>query len=118
MITKRPDKYDIKRRILVNKLFNGQLLNQEEKQLLDYHIFSSTYGTLDNRVKNKVNNSKSKSRYALQRLFLPLDTIKNVYPYFYEHKLLIPLLPIYRVITSIKRNKNHIKQEIITLVKI
>lgn len=110
--------YEHKRRNLVSKLFDGKKLNDDEKELLDYYIFSSTYGTLNNRVKNKVNKNNSKIKYAISRLFLSLDTIKNVYPYFYEHKILIPFLPAYRIVTSIRRKNHHIKTELKTLIKL
>ena len=39
----------------------------------------------------------------IQRIFLPMESIRRVYPFFYKHKILIPFLPLYRII-HLRRN--------------
>ena len=110
--------YEARRRKLVKVLFEGKKMCNDEKRLLDYYIFSSTYGTLENRVRNSVNQGNGKAEYAWKRLFLPLDTVKNVYPFFYNHKILLPILPMYRLFYSLCKSRKKILTEIKTLIKV
>ena len=109
--------YENKSRNLALALFNGICLSDDEKTLLDYYIFSGTYGNIDNLIKNKLNKDNvNKAQYAIRRLFLPMEMIREHYPLFYNHPILIPLLPLYRIIThtSLKRIINEFK----TLIKL
>ena len=108
--------YEIKSRLLAMDLFNGKMLNDDEKELLNYYIFSGTYGKIENSVKNSVlKNSNSKLKYILSRMILPMDAINKSYPLFYKYRILLPFLPIYRLVRN--RNLKRIKTEIITLMK-
>lgn len=88
--------------MLVKDLFEGHKLNNDERKLLDYFIFSGTYGTL----KNSINNKGGKIQYLLNRVFPSRDFIKKRYPLFYKYKILMPILPFIRIGSAIiKRPK-------------
>lgn len=109
-------------------LFNGKRLNDREKELLDYYIFSGTYGNTENLVENQLEKTgggfKAKIRYFADRFFVPLSkknpmykAYKVQYPAFYKNKLLLPFLPFYRLFHSLKTSRRRILTEIKALVK-
>ena len=109
--------FEEKNRLLAIRLFSGEPLAEAEREMLDYMIFSGTHGTVTNLVTNRVNRFGGgiggKVKYTLTRIFLPMDTVKRIYPFFYRHKLLLPVLPIYRLIVN--RRKSSWRQEWKTL---
>lgn len=121
--------YEKKSYTLALKLFNGVKLDAEEKQFLDYYIFSGTYGTTENLVENGIKASgggiTSRIRYGLDRFTVPVSrdnpsykAYEAQYPIFYKYKLLLPLLPFYRLIHSLKNSRKRIITEIRTLMKL
>ena len=114
------DEYEQKRRNLVDKIFNEKPLSQEENTMLEYYIFSYTYGNLENKIEHDLERlgKGSKVRYLLKRLFPPMKQIESYWNFFYRHKWLIPVLWIYRPIKGLFTNKKNIYQEIEYLNKI
>ncbi len=111
--------FEQKRRNLAMKVFSGNQLDTDEKQLLDYYIFSGTYGTTENRVINSVDKTlTSKIKYLCRRLFPTLPEIRASYPFFYKHKILIPFLFIYRIGLMLTKNRKRVLSEIKTLTRI
>ena len=121
--------YEKNSRNLAQKLFGGVKLDAEEMQFLDYYIFSGTYGTTENFVKNGVKSRgggiTSRIRYGLDRFTVPVsknnpsyEAYSVQYSFFYKHKLLLPLLPFYRLIHGLKNSRKRIITEIRTLMKL
>lgn len=111
--------YEKKSRNISKKLFEGIKLNDEEKQFLDYFIFSGTYGSLENSVSNKVVSKQgSKMKYLIDRVFLPMYVVKKTFPVFYKNPILLPFLPFYRLFRSFKKNRSMIMKEIKMLIKL
>ena len=98
-------------------LFSGNELSSEEQEMLEYIIFSGTYGNIKHSVDNKIEKygggKKGKRKYILSRLFLSMEDIKAYYPFFYKHKILLPGLFFYRlgraVTVSRKKTKAQLK---------
>ncbi len=103
------------RRLAVN-LFGGKKLTDEDQKMLEYIISSGTYGTLVNSVQNRLNkygNGKTaKAKYIIHRLFIPMEDIKVHYPFFYKHKILLPVLFFYRIGKSLTKGKIKTKTEL------
>lgn len=111
--------YERKRRNLSLKLLDGVRVDEEEKQLLDHYIFSGTYGTIENSVHNSTDGTiGSKIRYTHKRLFLTMPQIKNSYPFFYKHKILLPALFFYRLGKMATKSRKRVVSEIKTLVRV
>ena len=115
------DAFEAQNRSLALHLFGGQPLTGEEEQMLAYMISSGTHGTLENSVKNRVSRYgggwAGKLRYLRARLFVPLDTVRVNYPFFYRHRIFLPFLPLYRLVRSIGRKKSRICTELKLLKK-
>lgn len=90
--------YEQQNRELAMKVFQGQSLSEEEREQMDYYIFSGTYGTFNNSFKNLIDEKAqgSKKRYILQRVFPPLEHYKVWFPWAYRHKILIPVAWLFR----------------------
>lgn len=77
-------------------------LSHEEQEMLYYYLSSGVYGTVERGVENRVkkyrsiSGKRSKVGYLFSRLFPGMDTYKH-YPFFYKHKLLLPVCWVYRV---------------------
>ena len=89
-------------RALALRVFSGEPLSEEERDALDYMIFSGGKGTLRNKIVHRVERDggglKGRLRYIGRRLFPPMRTVKRKFPLFYRHKILLPFLPAYRLI--------------------
>lgn len=84
-------------------------LSERQKELLEYHLFSSVYGTQTQYYKNKLHqfnqsekeiSGKTKLYYIWTRLFLSRKQMKiwcriNA-PVFIKHPWMMPLAPIWR----------------------
>lgn len=121
-IRNETDKLDItdfeqKNKKLALDLFSGKKLSAEEQQMLEYIIFSGTYGSTKNNVENKVKKfgggKKGRRKFIMSRLFIPMSEIKAYHPFFYKHKVLLPGLFFYRlgraVTVSRKKTKAQLK---------
>ena len=105
--------FEAQNRSLAQRLFSGETLTETDQQMLNYILDSGVYGTLNHRVENGIRkNGESKLRYMLNRFFVPVSE-KNPsysdyaasYPFFYRHKILLPLLPFYRTFRSLKAGR-------------
>jgi hypothetical protein len=116
------DDYECKARSLANKIFGGTelpTLSANETKMLEYYLFSGTYGTVENSVKNKINvENQSKFEYVFHRIFPPMSMIKSFYPFFYKYKILLPFLWIYRIFKGIFVSRAKVRAEIRTIRKL
>ena len=98
-------------RRLATSLFRDGTITDET--MFAYILASNVYGTLEHKVDNTLMNSgKTRSHYTLQRLSIPFrredyryKAFAAKYPFFYRNKLLLPLLPFYRVLRSIRAGR-------------
>lgn len=95
------------------RLFEGGELGVDDRKTLSYVLSSGAYGTFEHRVENKTQGKKwGKIRYMAERFAVPVSS-KNPrykcysawYPFFYRHKVLLPLLPFYRIFRSVKEGR-------------
>ena len=96
-----------------------KLLSREEREMLLYYLSSGVYGTFERGIENQMrkfrnkNGSKSKLNYLWSRLILDMESIKRYYPFFYKHKVLLPLLLPYRLLGAMfdkSRRKNMVTE--------
>ena len=92
--------FEKRNRTLALRVFHAggmQKLSEKETELLDYFIESEAYGSTPHAIRN-YSRHIGMARYLMRRVFLPMEAVERYYPFFYRHKLLLPILPIYRVI--------------------
>ncbi|MBP3793533.1 MAG: nucleotidyltransferase family protein [Ruminococcus sp.] len=121
--------YEKQSRELAMHLLGGKKLSVQEQQMLDYIIFSGTYGTFENVFNNNVCNHRNinlaKMRYIWSRLSFPISK-SNVryipysqrYNWFYKNKARLPLLFFYRIGLALTSSRNKSKAELNALRKI
>ena len=108
--------YERLNRSLAQKLFSkdGGKLTAGEDKMFDYIISSGTYGTLE----HKIDNTGGKIKYFVRRVFGPIgkndpdrDHFRKTYATFFNHPILLPLLPFYRLFKALKTSPKRIKAE-------
>ena len=111
---------------LAEKVFSSATfpeLTEREQELLDYYLTSSTYGTITRTGENMVrkiysqNKSRSKIGYIWRRIIPDKKHMKANFPFFYKHKLLLPIGYIWRIIRAPFIRKERIKAEMKALRK-
>lgn len=113
--------FEQKSRSLSKKIFNdpdATVLSDDEREMLEYYLFSGTYGTMDNAIHHRIQtlteqtSSTSKFEYILHRVFPPMEFYKEGYPFFYRHKILLPVAWTFRLIKGITVRGKYTKKEI------
>ena len=105
--------YELSRRQLVFDIFERGRIAPEQRRLLDYYVFSGTYGTIENSVRNATDRTgSSKLKYIFRRVFIPMKSIKGSYPFFYRHKYLIPFLIMYRMFRMVTVSRKRVLSEV------
>ncbi|SCG88329.1 Uncharacterised protein [uncultured Clostridium sp.] len=118
--------YEQHSRGLAEKLFSAVRplaeieLTEDEKEMLLYYCDATTYGTVDNRVNNRLHelqeNSESitlrtKLKYCRVRLFPGREFCKFVYPFVYKHPWTLPFFWVWRIVDRGIANKKNVQQE-------
>lgn len=91
--------FEERNRSLAMKLFSteeNRELDDDEKEMLFFISESGTYGRQEHLAIKKIHSS-GMFQYVFRRIFLPMESIRRIYPFFYRHRILIPFLPLYRV---------------------
>lgn len=103
-----------------------QLLTDEENKLLVDCVFSGTYGTLDNRVRKKLDlmqkdgaeiSAGTKAKYIFRRIIPDMEYYKTWVPFVYKHKILIPFYLVYRFLKGIFKNGRKLLKELNVLIR-
>ncbi len=84
-------------RRLALRLFDGETLNREDREMLGYILSSGTFGTVENRAENRVAD-KGKFRYLLSRLTIPYPVMRRDYPVLKKAPVLYPAVWVWRFI--------------------
>ena len=98
-------------RSLAVHLFDGEKLTVEEQKTLDYIISSGTYGTIANGVENKIQKN-GRMGFFLSRVFVPMNTMKNLYPVLRKAPWLYPAVDLWRIISKFFTNNKKYMYEV------
>ncbi|MGN0629920.1 MAG: nucleotidyltransferase family protein [Ruminococcus sp.] len=113
--------YEKRSRSLSMKIFSSvhlPKLSDDEKESLEYYMLSGTYGTIDQFSQRKIDTvheqigTKSRASYIWHRIFPPMETYKMYFPFFYKHKILLPVGWSYRLIRGVTVRRKKLKSEI------
>lgn len=113
--------FEAQNREFTMNLFNGEELTAQDQTMLEYIFSSGAYGTVQNRIQNKIdkygNGFAGQVKYAFHRLFLPMDVVRAVFPVFAKYPVLLPFLPIYRVLNGLIKRRKKVLSELKILIK-
>ena len=118
--------FEKERRSLAMKAFSPDgipALNEAEEAMLKSYFDYGTYGTLSHSVETSVEKyfsekpNSSKLSYIWRKIFPDSEHMKTWYPFFYKHKLLLPIGYIWRWIKAIFRKRQKIKAELNAVIK-
>lgn len=113
-------------RQLTEKLFSSTVfpvLTEDEQEMLLEYLNYGTYGTTEhaaeNKVKKYINDSEKHTKlgFVLNMLIPDMEFMKNYYPLFYRHKLLLPIGYIWRCIKGITTKQRKLKEEMKALIE-
>ena len=119
--------YEQHSRVLAEKLFSAVRplaeteLTEDEKEMLLYYCDATTYGTVDNRVNNRLHelqeNSENiklwtKVKYCCVRLFPGREFCKFAYPFVYKHPWTLPFFWVWRIVYRSIASKKNVQQEL------
>ena len=76
--------------------FSKRDFNPLTKQMSDYILKAGVYGNIENKIAVKRNQTDGKMQYAISRLWLPYNSLKQYYPILNKHKWLLPVMEIRR----------------------
>ena len=111
--------FEEKTRMLAEKVFTDPdaALSPQEQQLLDYYLFSGTYGSVEQSVQNKIRKAGgTRAAYLWRRIFPDMKTYEAYYPFFYRHKWLLPVAWVYRLLRGVTVRHRIISMELRTLL--
>lgn len=86
-------------------------LSENERERLEYYLASGVYGTEKKLIENRISKHRKKTgnnsglSYVLSRIFPGMEIYKSYYPFFYKHKLLLPIGWLYRLLRMIFSRK-------------
>ena len=101
-------------------LFDGQTITEEESEMLDFILFSGTFGTQENSVINRMRKvtgkhgrvtAGMKMKYYVSRLFPEQEFLYPYYP-LAKYKILIPLVWVFRAVRALLVRRKRVTDEI------
>ncbi len=113
--------FESESRKLSKEIFSGADISdmtESESEMLKYYIFSGTYGTMKNIVNKRMKTFSEKNGrcsnfgYLWRRIFPPAEFYKQYFPFFYKHKILIPVIWTFRLIRGMTLGRKKIKSEL------
>ncbi len=108
--------FEGKNRSLSSHLFGNSPLSESDRTMLDYILSSGAYGTPEhihlNNASRFAGNFRQQAHYLLSRLFLPMSSVQEAYPFFYKHKVLLPILFLYRIGKGLTTRRSMVKEEL------
>ena len=112
--------FEEKSRNLSQRVFreSSAELSDEDKLMLEYYLKSGTYGTIEQYTKQKIEKfqkqtgSTSRCKYIWQRIFPPMEIYEASFPFFYRHKILLPVVWAYRLIRGVTAGRKCVKNEL------
>jgi len=116
------DAFEKQTRELAFKLFREDAcsLMEEEQKILDYLMGAGTYGTVENRVSNKLEKMQgtegpvsgwTKVKYALGRAIPSVEYMKLYSPFCRKHPWSIPFFWVYRWIRAATVRRKNVMAE-------
>lgn len=107
--------FEKRNRDLSLSIFDSESVSEGE--LLEFFTDSGTYGNTENLFRYRLGKTDSKWSYIFHRIFIPMDAIQKLFPLFYRYKILLPLLPFYRLYCVAKNEKRTLGTELKILTK-
>ena len=90
---------------LMNAWINGAPMSQTALDLQSYVLSGGAYGSYDNYIKASISDNGGKKAYLLNRIFMPLEDIKNLYPNVVKYPYLLNWYRICRLCRALINGK-------------
>ena len=100
--------------------FSGKSSDEFSDILLDYIFCGGVYGSLENKVAVKKTERKSGIGYVLNRLFLPYNAMKNIFPVLKKIPVLLPfcwVIRFFKMLFGGKMKKSVLELQVVNNMK-
>ena len=100
--------------------FSGKSSDEFSDILLDYIFCGGVYGSLENKVAVKKTERKSGIGYVLNRLFLPYNAMKNIFPVLKKFPVLLPfcwVIRFFKMVFGGKMKKSVLELQVVNNMK-
>ena len=107
--------YEESQRSLSIKVFSGQSLTEQDCTDLDAYLLYGTHGSKKHAVEIGINHAKGahpKLGYVSKRLFPTADDLPEAYRFYRKHKIMLPVLWLYRTVKAVFRYPSKVISEI------
>lgn len=108
-------------RELAMALYGDRELTDTGKALLERHILSGAFGSVEQRVDQAVarmgGGFGARLLYVFRRFFPPGEIIADAFPFFWRHKILLPLLLPYRILRGLALHWPRLRRELSSLFR-
>lgn len=102
----------------------GASMDAQDKRLLNYLLGSGIYGNQQvhmqrsfSKLEQENDGKNVKLRYVLSRMFMDEKSMRENYPFFYKHKMMRPLLFLFRAGRGLFTNRDKLRNEVKLLRK-
>ena len=115
------DRFERDSRALCQRVFStAELppLTDSEREMLEYYMFSTTYGTMSQGIRHQIEQTYgavgrgSRLRYVLRRAFPKAEFYKTYAPVAYRYRILIPFVCIGRLFKGMFTGGKRIRREL------
>ena len=109
-----PLAFENRLRTVSQKVMDRKPLTEEELEFLLNFDEAGTYGNTEIRIRNDIRKTKNGSRlqYLIHRAFPPLSWYRELHPFLYRFRILIPFFCLYRLLTAVLTKAGRILREI------
>ena len=111
------DEFEREFRGLAMDLFGNASLSEKERAMLDDVLLAGVFGNAERGAARGAENAGGRLKYLLKNIFLPMDRIQSSFPFFYKHKILLPLLPFYWFGYALRHHRGRVSAELRALLK-
>lgn len=100
--------------------FSGKSSDEFSDMLLDYIFCGGVYGSLENKVAVKKTEIKRGIGYVVNRLFLPYNAMKNIFPVLKKFPVLLPFcwgIRFFKMVFGGKIKKSVLELQVVNSMK-
>ncbi len=83
----------------------------------EYIVSGGLFGSVETKILSNQNSAGGRTRFALSRIFVPYDELKNRYPIIKKYRFLTPICEICRLLSLLFGKKKKFRKKYLTEMK-
>ena len=102
---------------LSNVWFSEKEHDEVTRIMQEYIVSGGLFGSVETKILSNQNSAGSRTRFALSRIFVPYDELKNRYPIIKKYKFLTPICEICRLFSLLFGKKKKFRKKYLSEMK-